>query len=193
MWRHQKIIRRLLVRKMTLEVRNIYPLTPTFKKVASLYEAAFPVEERLPLWKLSWNSLKNGQSFLAYFDQEVFIGFTYAICTDNLVYLLFLAVEESKQSQGYGSQILAQVRKGAGERPCVLTIEPMDEEDASNRSQRLKRLAFYENNGYQSLNHFYFEGRERYQILITDRSLSLDRIEQDLAKTFLGKHGVRVE
>ena len=78
MWRHQKIIRRLLVRKMTLEVRNIYPLTPTFKKVASLYEAAFPVEERLPLWQLSWNSLKNGQSFLAYFDQEVFIGFTYA-------------------------------------------------------------------------------------------------------------------
>lgn len=193
MWRHQKIIRRLLVRKMTLEVRNIYPLTPTFKKVASLYEAAFPVEERLPLWQLSWNSLKNGQSFLAYFDQEVFIGFTYAICTDNLVYLLFLAVEESKQSQGYGSQILAQVREEAGERPCVLTIEPMDEEDASNRSQRLKRLAFYENNGYQSLNHFYFEGRERYQILITDRSLSLDTIEQDLAKTFLGKHGVRVE
>lgn len=178
---------------MTLEVRNIYPLTPTFKKVASLYEAAFPVEERLPLWQLSWNSLKNGQSFLAYFDQEVFIGFTYAICTDNLIYLLFLAVEESKQSQGYGSQILAQVRKEAGERPCVLTIEPMDEEDASNRTQRLKRLAFYENNGYQSLNHFYFEGRERYQILITDRSLSLDTIEQDLAKTFLGKHGVRVE
>ena len=98
---------------MTLEVRNIYPLTPTFKKVASLYEAAFPVEERLPLWQLSWNSLKRGQSFLAYFDQEVFVGLTYAIYTDNLVYLLFLAVEESKQSQGYGSQILAQVKKEA--------------------------------------------------------------------------------
>ena len=111
MWRHQKIIRRLLVREIKLEVRNICPLTPTFRKVASLYEAAFPVEERLPLRQLSWNSLKNGQSFLVYFDQEVFIGFTYAICTNNLVYLLFLAVEESKQSQGYGSQILAQVGK----------------------------------------------------------------------------------
>lgn len=87
---------------MTLEVCNIYPLTPTFKKVASLYEAAFPVEERLPLWQLSWNSLKRGQSFLAYFDQGVFVGLTYTIYTDNLVYLLFLAVEESKQSQGYG-------------------------------------------------------------------------------------------
>lgn len=193
MWRHQKIIRRLLVRKMTLEVRNIYPLTPTFKKVASLYEAAFPVEERLPLWQLSWNSLKNEQSFLAYFDQEVFIGFTYAICTDNLVYLLFLAVEESKQSQGYGSQILAQVREEAGERPCVLTIEPMDEADASNRTQRLKRLAFYENNGYQPLNHFYFEGSERYQILTTDKSLSLVDLERALAKTFLGKYGIRVD
>ena len=42
MWRHQKIIRRLLVREITLEVRNICPLTPTFRKVASLYEAAFP-------------------------------------------------------------------------------------------------------------------------------------------------------
>ena len=30
-------------------------------------------------------------------------------------------------------------------------------------------------------------------MLITDRSLSLDKIEQDLAKTFLGKHGVRVD
>ena len=161
---------------MTLEVRNIYPLTPTFKKVASLYEAAFPVEERLPLWQLSWNSLKNGQSFLAYFDQEVFIGFTYAICTDNLVYLLFLAVKEE-----------------SGGRPCVLTIEPMDEEQVSNRGQRLKRLAFYERNGYQALNHFYFEGTERYQILTTDRSLSLDALEQGLAKTFLGKYVIRVE
>lgn len=193
MWRHQKIIRRLLVREMTLEVRNIYPLTPTFKKVASLYEAAFPVEERLPLWQLSWNSLKNGQSFLAYFDQEVFIGFTYAICTDNPVYLLFLAVEESKQSQGYGSQILAQVREEAGERPCVLTIEPMDEEQVSNRAQRLKRLAFYERNGYQALNHFYFEGSERYQILTTDKSLSLVGLERALAKTFLGRYGIRVD
>ena len=75
----------------------------------------------------------------------------------------------------------------------MLTIEPMDEERVSNRGQRLKRLAFYERNGYQLLNHFYFEGTERYQILITDRSLSLDKIEQDLAKTFLGKHGVRVD
>ncbi len=178
---------------MTLEVRNIYPLTPTFKKVASLYEAAFPVEERLPHWKLSWNSLKREQSFLAYFDQEVFVGLTYTIYTDNLVYLLFLAVEESKHSQGYGSQILAQVKEEAGGRSCVLTIEPMDEEDASNHNQRLKRLAFYERNGYQLLNHFYFEGTERYYILTTDRSLSLDALEQELAKTFLGKYAIRVE
>lgn len=126
---------------MTLEVRNIYPLAATFKKVASLYEAAFPVEERLPLWQLSWNNLKNGQSFLTYFDQEVFIGFTYAICTDNLVYLLFLAVEESKQSQGYGSQILAQVKEEAGGRPCALTIEPMDEEQVSNRGATFKTFS----------------------------------------------------
>ena len=75
----------------------------------------------------------------------------------------------------------------------MLTIEPMDEEDASNRTQRLKRLAFYERNGYQALNHFYFEGSERYQILTTDKSLSLVDLERALAKTFLGKHGVRVE
>lgn len=75
----------------------------------------------------------------------------------------------------------------------MLTIEPMDEEDASNRTQRLKRLAFYERNGYRALNHFYFEGTERYQILTTDKTLSLAILENALAKTFLSKHGVRVE
>ncbi len=109
---------------MTLEVRNIYPLTPTFKKVASLYEAAFPVEERLPLWQLSWNSLKRGQSFLAYFDQEVFVGLTYSIYTDNLVYLLFLAVEESKQSQGYAVRFWHKLRKKQGYDRVFLRLNP---------------------------------------------------------------------
>ena len=75
----------------------------------------------------------------------------------------------------------------------MLTIEPMDEEGASNRNQRLKRLAFYERNGYQLLNHFYFEGSERYQILTTDKSLSLVDLERALAKTFLGRYGIRVD
>ena len=131
---------------MAVQVRKVYPFTPTFRQVASLYEAAFPACERLPLWQLSWNGLKKGQEFLAYYDKQTFIGLTYTIYTDSLVYLLFLAVEESKQSQGYGSQILAQVKKEAGVCPCVLTIEPMDDPNVSNRAQRLKRLAFYEKN-----------------------------------------------
>lgn len=178
---------------MAVQVRKVYPFTPTFRQVASLYEAAFPACERLLLWQLSWNGLKKGQEFLAYYDKQAFIGLTYTIYTDSLVYLLFLAVEESKQSQGYGSQILTQVKKEAGVRPCVLTIEPMDNPNVSNRAQRLKRLAFYEKNGYQALNHFYFEGTERYQILTTDKMLSLATLENALAKTFLSKHGVRVE
>lgn len=96
---------------MTLEVRNIYPLTPTFKKVASLYEAAFPVEERLPLWQLSWNSLKRGQSFLAYFDQEVFVGLTYAIYTDNLVYLLFLQLRKVNNLRDMAVRFWHKLRK----------------------------------------------------------------------------------
>ena len=107
---------------MTLEVRNIYPLTATFKKVASLYEAAFPVEERLPLWQLSWNSLKRGQSFLAYFDGKVFIGLTYTIYTDNLVYLLFLAVEESKQLRDTAVKFWHKLRKKQGDDHVCLRL-----------------------------------------------------------------------
>ena len=79
----------------------------------------FPVEERLPLWQLSWNSLKMDNLSWLILIREFFIGFTYVICTDNLVYLLFLAVKESKQSQGYGSQILAQVKKKQGTTVCA--------------------------------------------------------------------------
>ncbi len=92
---------------MAVQIRKVYPFIPTFRKVASLYEAAFPACERLPLWQLIWNGLKKGQGFLAYYAKQTFIGLTYTIYTDRIVYMLFLAVEESKQSQGYGGQILA--------------------------------------------------------------------------------------
>lgn len=178
---------------MTLRKQGIFPLSPSFLKVMSLYRTAFPPEERLPLGQLFLNSLKRGQSFSAYYDGSVFVGFTYVIETKEFVFLLFLAVDGQHRSKGYGRQILKEVAELAGSRPCVLTIEPMDETQAPNYGQRLKRLAFYEAHGYQALNHYYYEGKERYQIVTTDSHLSLDKLEQGLASTFLARYGIRID
>ena len=178
---------------MTLRKQGIFPLSPSFLKVMSLYRTAFPPEERLPLGQLFLNSLKRGQSFSAYYDGSVFVGFTYVIETEDFVFLLFLAVDGRHRSQGYGGQILEEVAELAGFRSCVLTIEPMDDREAVNYDQRVRRLAFYASHGYQALNHYYYEGKERYQILTTDSRLSLDKLEQGLASTFLGRYGIRID
>lgn len=178
---------------MGLHKRTVFPLTLTFFKVAALYRAAFPADERLPLWQLWINGLRKNQAFSAYYDEDDFVGFTYTIQDEAFVFLLFLAVDGRHRSKGYGSLILKDFAQAAGSRPCVLTVEPMDETDAPNFAQRLKRLAFYEANGYIAMDHYYYEGPARYQILSTDLSLSLSKLESGLEKTFLGRYGIRLD
>lgn len=104
-----------------------------------------------------------------------------------------MAIDGRQRSKGYGSLILRELAQEAGRRPCVLTIEPMDEKEAPNYSQRLKRLAFYEANGYTALEHYYYEGQARYQILSTTPNLSLASLEAGLMQTFLGRYGLKVK
>ncbi|WP_165210781.1 GNAT family N-acetyltransferase [Streptococcus tangpeifui] len=138
----------------------------------SLYLTAFPPEERLD-WDWLLKKADSGQAdFVAYYDDSDFVGFTYSLMSDTVYYLLFLAVVEDKHSQGYGSAILAKVAQQAGSRIRVLVIEPSDQA-ASNYGQRLRRLAFYQSNGYHLTPHYYYEGPEVYQVMASQTRLPL--------------------
>ncbi len=147
-----------------LHTKTIFPFTPLFWRVKNLYESSFPVQERISWPWMVWMALLGQADFLAYFDGQDFAGFSYSLRSKTSYYLLFLAIPSQQQSKGYGRQILQDVARRAGQRPIFLVIEPLDE-SAENYAIRLKRLAFYEKNGYQLTDYIYFENQEVYQVL----------------------------
>ncbi|RJF41450.1 GNAT family N-acetyltransferase [Actinomyces sp. 2119] len=157
-------------------------------EVAALYHRAFPPSERVPLPLLCLASLRRGVDLEVYEEGSApagstgpaaggvpawgglrgprsgFAGFTYTVQTSEVVFLLFLAVDEALQGRGYGSQILGDVLERAGRRPVVLEIEPLDP-GASNIGQRYRRLAFYQRHGLRLTGYDVVEGAQRYSVL----------------------------
>lgn len=167
--------------------------TRTSSRVKALYLSAFPAHERFPYLPTLLNTCRSFVHLTAYYDGDDFVGFTYSLEGEDLVFLCFLAVEARHHSKGYGGQIIEKVRQRAGERPLLLSIEPMDETDAANYDQRLRRLAFYKRNGLTLSQHFYFEGKERYQLMSTDLSVNWQSLETLVKKGVCRLIPIRVE
>ena len=177
---------------MTLAQQKVKFFSKSYHDVKRLYLSAFPPRERFPYFCLLLNSLRSLATCYAYYDKERFVGFAYIIESKEQMFILFLAVNGSVRSKGYGSMILAQIREYAGRKPLILTIEPV-EKDAPNSEQRRQRLSFYERNGYQLTSHYYYEGQERYQILTTEQSIDLERFQKLVKRAVLGLVPITVQ
>ncbi|WP_438477623.1 hypothetical protein [Streptococcus pluranimalium] len=57
---------------------------------------------------------------------------------------------------------------------------------ADNYHQRLKRLTFYEKNGFPLTQVCYQENQEMFQFMVTDPSLNWKAFEKFLKQSFLG-------
>lgn len=157
---------------MALTIRSLNKSSFELVQVQALYESAFPIEEHLD-WQWLLEQVNQDQAdFMAYYDGNDFIGFTYSLKSVTSYYLLFLAVSENYRSKGYGTQILSAIANVAGDRPIFLVIEPI-EKQVDNFQQRQRRLAFYEHNGYQILPYYYYENDEKYQVVSNQISASL--------------------
>ncbi len=177
---------------MSLKREKITLFSKAYRDTRKLYISAFPVHERFLYFPTVLNSYRALADFYAYYDGDRFVGLAYVISSDQLVFLLFLAVTSEVRSKGYGKAILDDMAQLAKKRPVVLTIEPVEAE-AKNYEQRLKRLAFYERNGYHATPHFYYEGREKYQILTNQGHVDIAAIEKLVKKAVLHLIPIRVE
>ncbi|CQR24482.1 putative GCN5-related N-acetyltransferase [Streptococcus varani] len=157
-----------------MKIQKISILSPHYKKVKKLYEDSFPAVERISWTWMLIMAFFGRSDFLAYFDKGTFAGFSYSLKSKHVYYLLFLAVPSNAHSRGYGGKILKAVAKQAKDRPIFLVIEPLDK-NAENYKLRLKRLAFYEKNGYTLTDYLYFENEEVYQVLTNKNE---DRIQE---------------
>lgn len=177
---------------MTLTSYPIYPLSVAYQTVKELYHAAFPPEERPPYLLASLFALQPQIDFLAYYDKATFAGFSYTVKTTQATFVFLLAVNDQVRSNGYGSAMLQAIAEQTPDSPLVLCIEPM-EETATNYDQRLRRLAFYEKNGFRRQYRQFHELDEVYEIVATADDIDYQQLEKELNRASLGLLRIRID
>ena len=119
------------------------------KEVSLLLESAFPEDERPPT-KYFFKSLERKENKLfAYYLDKTFIGFTFLSFYQDVCYIFFLAVVEDKRHQGYGGEIIEDIKKEYPDLVLLLCYEEVDPK-YPNYEERVNRKNFYYSHGFIS-------------------------------------------
>lgn len=134
---------------MHLRTEAITKQSSVLPIIKTLYEEAFPANERAPMSILLRKARKPFVDFVVYYEKDTLIGFTYSSLSRgrDLVFVMYLAIDPALRSKGYGSRILEQLRQTYAGSRIILNIEAV-EKDSPNAAERLRRRDFYVRNGY---------------------------------------------
>ena len=162
---------KLIEKKLSKKLSNYHEIGEFMKRV-------FPKDERMPMWLIRVLIHKKNYQCNVYYDQNVFVGIVFTIESDDTVFVFYLAVNDAIHSRGYGSELLQVLFEKYPEKSVTLFIETMDDKEADNYEQRVKRLAFYERNGF-SQTGFQAGGKKPVvDILSRDKSYTIDQAKK---------------
>ena len=138
--------------------------SPWLPQVKALYESAFPANERIPIKHLLDDKIK--RAFWAFFDGDLFCGFSNSITHGDITNIVYFAVVPELRSRGYGSQILQAIRRQHPDTRIVVDIEvEEDSKDAEELERRNRRREFYLRNGFGAAPVEYHWQGEHYRLL----------------------------
>jgi len=147
-----------------LQYFEVTKKSPWLPQVKALYESAFPANERIPIKHLLDDKIK--REFWAFFDGDLFCGFSNSITHGSITNIVYFAVVPELRSRGYGSQILQTIRKQHPDTRIVVDIEvEEDSKDAEELERRNRRREFYTRNGFDSSPVDYVWQGEHYRLL----------------------------
>lgn len=137
------------------------------KSIKNLYQQSFPKNELSP-FKL----LLNPQvTTYAFYDKSDFIGFISILGHLDIINIIYFAIANNKRSQGYGSQILSQLKLKFPKHRIIADIEA-ENKQADNNLQRQQRKRFYLKNGFHITTIAYHWRDEDYIILIDGNDIT---------------------
>ena len=167
---------------------------PEYQEIKELMKRSFPENELYSMWFLMLISRIKKVDFLAYYDNNNFIGYTYIIQSKKVAYIMYLAVNDKLYSKGYGSQILQDIITTNKDKSIVLDIEPIDEK-CNNQEQRKKRYKFYLKNGFKETGYFVedIEDGSDYLILSTTGNFPKQECEKLLRGLSYGTYKRRYQ
>lgn len=134
-----------------------------FAEIKTLYDSAFPKNERKEIKYLLEKGQDVGEVY-AFFDGEKFVGFTCLLNYHSICHVIYFAVAENLRDEGYGTKIIKAVCEAKKRKRVLVDIE-MEEDDAPNEAQRVKRKEFYLRNGFKDTEITYRWEGEDYEIL----------------------------
>ena len=138
--------------------------SPWLPQVKALYESAFPANERIPIKHLLDNKIK--REFWAFFDGDLFCGFSNSISHGDITNIVYFAVVPELRCRGYGSKILQAIRRQHPNTRIVVDIEvEEDSKDAEELERRNRRRDFYLRNGFDAAPVEYHWQGEHYRLL----------------------------
>lgn len=152
---------------ITLRIVSVTSRMSQYCEVQRLMKTAFPQNEQLPIWLLNLLAKRKMVEFHAFFDEDDFCGILYTAENNNLVFILYLAVNDKIRSKGYGSQILQYVKRHSKGKTIVLNVEALNS-SAANSEQRKKRIEFYRKNGILDTGYTFIDKGEIYSVLASD-------------------------
>ena len=128
------------------------------EKIKQLYQTAFPEEEQIPWDDLMRLTEEMPLDFTAYYDGDIFIGFTIVYPRKTFNWFWYFAVREELRGKGYGQQILTRLIERYKDRANILDMESPDQ-PCDNMEQRKRSHGFYLRNGFRDT-HVYrtYEG-----------------------------------
>lgn len=174
-----------------LNIKTVSCKLQNYAEIVKLMRTAFPENEQFPMWLLRLLACKKDVDFTAYYDEELFAGISYTAMSDNMVFILFLAVNANIRSKGYGTAILEYIKENSNGKTITLNIEPIIE-NAENYEQRKSRLLFYERNGFNVTEYTIKDKGEDYVILSNTSEYSIVDFKKVIKKMSWGFYNPKI-
>lgn len=159
---------------MNLVFKNVIEDSKNYNRITEIYNEAFPTNERFPISYLIKKSENADVHFNSIYDNDKLIGIIYNIFSNNILFVLYFAVNNEYRGQGYGSKILEFLKEKYSNYTILLEIEQLDK-NANNYEQRLKRKSFYEKNGFYETNKLLSEGKNTFEIMTSNPNIILSK------------------
>lgn len=149
-----------------MEVIDISMDMKGYDDVVALQQEAFPPEECYSMEEILSYAESDHIFYRSFWEDGALCGLTFYDVRDSFVYLFYLAIHADFRSRGLGRKALCWLRETYPGKEIVCNIEAVGE-GAENEVQRVRRLNFYEKNGFVKIPIQLYDDTGLYDILST--------------------------
>lgn len=174
-----------------MEVKKVTVFSKEYRDVKQLQQSAFPSNELYPMWILRLLALRKNVHYLSFHDEDDFCGLLYYSVRNKLIYVFYVAVNDKIRSKGIGTQIFQWLKKQYPDKEITLNIEPL-ETNAENAEQRVRRMKFYEKQGFRNSGYMLKDTSGDYYILTTANSLAVEDYRKAILNLGMGFYKPRI-